>query len=118
MASIPEVRGHCPMGCGETLFLGSGGYVTCGYLSCPNPSAVTVLLQDREMAHIVNLGPLSFTVQHPLAERLEGALYRCAFFGRAKDELDDVRRVSGGTPTPGLYRVSDLAARLVWQRIP
>jgi hypothetical protein len=24
-----KVMGNCPMGCGDTLFLGSGGYVTC-----------------------------------------------------------------------------------------
>lgn len=35
----PQVQGRCPSCHGRTLFLGQGGYVTCSYLSCPNPSA-------------------------------------------------------------------------------
>lgn len=26
----------CPNGCGETLFVGNGGYVTCSWAECPN----------------------------------------------------------------------------------
>lgn len=39
-----HVKGCCPMGCGETLFLGKGGYVTCGYLPCPNPTLAADLM--------------------------------------------------------------------------
>jgi hypothetical protein len=38
-AGWPKVAGECPMGCGRTLFLGSGGHVTCSLLGCPNPAA-------------------------------------------------------------------------------
>lgn len=41
----PDVAGRCPA-CGSngTLFLGSGGYVTCSVSYCPNPSAAADLL--------------------------------------------------------------------------
>lgn len=39
-----NVRGKCPKGCGDTLFLGDGGYVTCSFASCPDPSAASDLL--------------------------------------------------------------------------
>lgn len=44
-AHMPFVQGTCP-GCGMdgTLFLGSGGYVTCSSLSCPEPDAATRVL--------------------------------------------------------------------------
>lgn len=42
---FPLVKGRCP-GCGFAhLFLAVGGYVTCGYLKCPNPGAASDLLE-------------------------------------------------------------------------
>jgi hypothetical protein len=42
-----DVRGRCPA-CGrESLFLGSGGYVTCRQLACPEPDAASTLLEQR-----------------------------------------------------------------------
>jgi hypothetical protein len=38
-AAYPLVKGRCPACNGASLFLGSGGYVTCGRLDCPDPSA-------------------------------------------------------------------------------
>jgi hypothetical protein len=35
----PWVRGKCPACGGTTLFLGSGGYVTCSWIRCANPVA-------------------------------------------------------------------------------
>lgn len=43
----PLVQGHCPACQRAALFLGSGGYVTCGNLTCPNPSAADDLLHQR-----------------------------------------------------------------------
>lgn len=43
-----RVKGRCPMGCGEHLFLGVGGYVTCGYIECPEPDAASRLLKFAE----------------------------------------------------------------------
>lgn len=44
-ARFPRVKGRCPMGCGETLFLGQGGYVTCSWRDCPEPDAASRLLK-------------------------------------------------------------------------
>lgn len=42
----PRVRGRCPC-CGtDSLFLGSGGYVTCAVTGCRAPGAATDLLRD------------------------------------------------------------------------
>lgn len=38
-AAHPIVRGRCPACRGESLFLGSGGHVTCARLDCPDPCA-------------------------------------------------------------------------------
>lgn len=44
----PKVQGQCP-GCGgNSLFLGSGGFVTCARLDCPAPCAATDLLASDE----------------------------------------------------------------------
>lgn len=43
----PTVRGYCPACRGESLFLGDGGYVTCARLECPEPDAVSTLLERR-----------------------------------------------------------------------
>lgn len=74
----PDVQGHCPMGCGETLFLGSGGYVTCSWFSCPRPDAASLLLEQTETDHVVEFADDdTFTIMHPLRERLEGELMAC-----------------------------------------
>lgn len=47
-AFMPIVRGTCPA-CGiKSLFLASGGYVTCANLDCPNPGAASDLLEPTE----------------------------------------------------------------------
>ncbi|MFF7946986.1 hypothetical protein [Streptomyces griseorubiginosus] len=38
-AAHPLVQGSCPACNGASLFLGSGGYVTCSRLDCPDPTA-------------------------------------------------------------------------------
>lgn len=35
------------MGCGKTLFLGNNGFVTCSYLECPEPDAVSTFLETN-----------------------------------------------------------------------
>lgn len=57
------VAGFCPMGCGATLFVGSGGHVTCRRISCPDPSAVDRLLDDRETEHVVEFRLADFTIR-------------------------------------------------------
>lgn len=42
--AFPEVQGRCPACGGQSLFLGSGGYVTCSRIECPDPTAADDLL--------------------------------------------------------------------------
>ncbi len=107
----PNVRGHCPMGCGETLFVAAGGWLTCSWHKCPYPTAVADLLEHRETEHVVQLGETSFDVQHPLRERLNGDLFRCDVHARIA-ALGPPRR-------PGLYRVSLLpCGDWGWSELP
>lgn len=98
------IQGHCPMGCGRTLFIGAGGYITCFRQACPQPDAVATLLEDRESEHIVRVDPEDFTVRHPLRERLGDALMRCDLHRWIADQPGPPRRV-------GTYRV-------VWRSDP
>lgn len=45
-AGHPRVQGRCPACGGSSLFLGSGGYLTCSRLDCPQPDAATEVLSD------------------------------------------------------------------------
>lgn len=40
----PKVAGKCPACGSESLFLASGGYVTCAVIPCKNPCAAADLL--------------------------------------------------------------------------
>jgi hypothetical protein len=64
-------RNERAMGCGQTLFLGKGGHVTCSLIGCPNPVAVDDLLHVAEVEHIVEIREADFRIVHPLRERVE-----------------------------------------------
>lgn len=103
------VQGYCPMGCGQTLFLGEGGHITCSYGMCPNPSAVDEILADRETEHVVRLNRTNFDVQHPLRERLDGELFDCGMHAA-------IAACVGPPEEPGhLYRVR--AFDEPWERL-
>lgn len=111
----PRVRGHCPMGCGETLIL-DDGYVTCsrtGPRSCPRPDAVATLLEDPETHHIVQIREDEFTVRHPLRERLDDALMDC--------DMQWIAALDGPPRKPGRYRVrwagAQPSAPSAWEEI-
>ena len=87
------------MGCGKTLFRGSGGYVTCGYLECPNPSAATDILLTEETEHIVVFDDDRFSIQHPLRERIEGELFDCGLHKHLSS-------LNGPPVVPGRYRAT------------
>lgn len=72
-----KITGYCPMGCGQTLFLGEGGYVTCSMLSCPNPTSVSDLLDDLQTEHVMTVTREGFTLRHPLRERIGRKLEEC-----------------------------------------
>ena len=107
------VAGYCPMGCGTTLFLAEGGHITCSYQGCPNPSAVDEILAERETEHIVTIKDETFTIRHPLRERIEGQLEDCA--------LHTYLSVLQGPPVRiGRYRVHKPATEMppfIWERL-
>lgn len=106
------VAGYCPMGCGQTLFLGSGGFVTCSWVKCPRPDAAADILLERESEHIVVLGESTFDIQHPIRERLDGELFDCGLH-------DHLRSLDGPPFHPGRYRVWWHNGRAQpWQRLP
>lgn len=95
---MERIQGHCPMGCGETLFLGDGGHVTCSWVECPRPTAVDELLASSEIEHRAMIRETSFTIEHPLRERLDGELHKCVIH-------EELQALCGPPSKPGLYRL-------------
>lgn len=103
-----DIRGFCPMGCGETLFRGTGGHITCWALKCPNPSAVDKILADPQVGHIVRTDEFDFAIQHPLAERIGGSLFDC--------ELERFLTGLATSPQPpGFYKVTGTGTDWFWK---
>jgi len=85
--------GYCPMGCGQTLFRGEGGAVTCSLLACPKPDAVHEILCNPQTEHVFVLREDGFSLKHPLRERCEDELFDCEVH-RLLSELDEAPPLS------------------------
>ncbi len=110
VADDRHVQGFCPVCGSESLFLGSGGYVTCGWIECKRPTAVSDLLDDRETEHVVQFDENEFTVRHPLHERLDDALMDC--------KLHAYLSHRGGPPVAlGRYRARLDGLTWTWERL-
>lgn len=94
-----QIVGHCPACGGTTLFIGTGGHITCSLISCPRPTAVDELLVEQETEHVVLFDEHTFTVRHPLRERLDDQLMTCNLHKTIADR-------SGPPAQPGRYRVT------------
>lgn len=111
------VQGRCPACGASSLFLGSGGYVTCSIDRCPDPGMASDILADGERYHIVVLGEETFAVQHPLRERTRGVLFDCGLHRH-------IAGMDGPPRKPGKYRVvegqslADGSPRWIWSAIP
>jgi hypothetical protein len=108
--NFPTVEGYCPMGCGESLYLAGGGYVTCRSQRCPRPDAVSTLLEDREAEHIVEFDEDTVTVRHPLRERIDDALMSCELHSR-------IAGLSGPPVQLGRYRATEAELNWVFTRV-
>lgn len=104
------VAGYCPMGCGWTLGRTYGGHITCGSPSCPRPDAVATLLEDRETEHIVQFDTETFTIRHPLRERLDDALMECQLHTY-------IQGLAGPPVRPGRYRSRADGDRWTWEAL-
>lgn len=111
MTTDRTIAGHCPMGCGTTLFAGSGGHITCSHLQCPRPDAVDVILTELETEHIVTLKQHDFSILHPLRERLGQELLRC-------DLHAHLAGLDGPPRQPGRYRARKAVdGGWTWERL-
>jgi hypothetical protein len=104
-----NLPGYCPMGCGETLTLLMGTYL-CKNERCPDRLALNRILDDPETEHIVVLGEESFSIKHPLRERLDDELLEC-------DLTKFIVSSSGPPEAPGRYRVIDSDDQWTWFRL-
>jgi hypothetical protein len=75
--SYPQIQGHCPACGGTSLFVAEGGYITCSRIDCAEPDAVASILDDSEIAHVVEFREADFTIRHPLIERVDDRLMQC-----------------------------------------
>jgi len=105
-----RVQGYCPMGCGQTLHLTSGGTIACRHSSCPRRYAAAEVLYDEETEHVVELGETTFTVRHPLRERLDDALMTCQLH-------EYLAQLDGPPAPPGRYRVTGPLGQLHWEAL-
>ncbi len=105
-----DVQGHCPACGASSLFLASGGYVTCRVIDCPNPTAAADILADRETEHVVTFAS-GFTIRHPLRERLNGELEDCTLHRQ-------LLALSGPPVRPGRYRARRVDGGWSWERLP
>lgn len=95
-----KAAGFCPMGCGQTLaFREEDGAINCAAQGCPEPEAVGKILGDEETEHVVTFDVQGFSIQHPLRERIGGALHECALHRVLADH-------SGPPYKPGRYRAT------------
>lgn len=71
---MTKIATRCPA-CGrDTLFIGSGGWLTCSWLQCPNPGVDGALQQARE--DIVRASQLQHEVDEARREALAMRLER------------------------------------------
>jgi hypothetical protein len=73
------------------------GELRCLQVNCARPLAAGEVLADRETEHVVVFDEHGFSIQHPLRERIDGALFSCGLHAHL--------RTLDGPPDPiGRYR--------------
>lgn len=102
-----DVAGFCPMGCGTTLTLMCDGHIACKKLTCPSPFAVSQILMDQETEHLVTFTETSFTVTHPLRERVDTATHGCTL-------PEYVEGLDRPPVEPGVYRALEVGGDWIW----
>lgn len=106
----------CPA-CGQDqLRRKSNGTLRCTVPDCTDPDAAQKILADPEIHHIVRFDEHGyFNVQHPLRERIDGALLDCKIYDVVRSECEGV-----GCPGEGPWRIRpvsehNLDANWVWE---
>jgi predicted CxxxxCH...CXXCH cytochrome family protein len=63
---MDRLKGRCPSCGSESLFVGSGGYVTCSVIGCKNPGAAHDALRPTPSQPAVELSKRCGTCQHAI----------------------------------------------------
>lgn len=113
-SSLSQVAGHCPA-CGGILARDASGVIICTEAGCPDTLAAHKVLAEDETEHIVSIEPERFHVKHPLRERIDDALLSCGIHARISNLPVSV--VDAKDLGPGIYRVTDYASGLNWERV-
>lgn len=88
------IDGFCPM-CGKrslavevSLVRGPTARVRCYHPDCPDPEGIDKLMQDSEVHHILDVNEWqTWTLKHPLRERINGNLFECPLHGFLRQEF-------------------------------
>lgn len=106
-----KVTGHCPACGAQRLAVNPTGTLVCCAELCTRPTAAAELLANLDIAHVVEIQTDDFTLRHPLAERLDDALFDCG--------LHAAIAASNGPPAPpGRYRVHVREQALEFDPLP
>ncbi|ORM18322.1 DUF6085 family protein [Prescottella equi] len=110
---MTDLKGYCPMGCGQTLIAiaHEGGRIECSSIDCPSPYAVDRILANPTPDHIVTLTADDLTILHPLRERLDGELTRCSLH-------QHLTAMDRAPMPPGTYRITDADGSWTWTAVP
>ncbi len=74
---MADMQAPCPMCRERKLHLMPTGLIRCLNRACPRPSAAQEILDGDVGADIVQIDVFSFSMIHPLRERLDGGLFGC-----------------------------------------
>lgn len=107
---MSEIMGCCPMGCGWTLVADQDGHILCSLPDCPRQTAAAEILADQETEHTVRFLPDTFTVRHPLRERLDDTLMDCQLH-------EHIAGLSGPPVPPGTYRAVTDGFQWTWSEV-
>lgn len=86
----------CPA-CGSRLGV-LGNRITCQHTGCTKRDAAQRILEEANPHHLVEFTETDFSIQHPLAERLDNLLFTCVLH-------EELRAYAGPPIEPGLYAV-------------
>jgi hypothetical protein len=112
---FPDVQGRCPACGGSSLFVGSGGYITCSRLECPEPDAATTLLERNPRTTPVNAATGGDTADNPLRELQEMYRQQSAANAAYRLQIDELIRRNSEYANRGIsngQRADRLAATL------
>jgi Family of unknown function (DUF6085) len=110
---MPDIMttAHCPA-CTDPVGVNRLGKLVCRNAGCSRPTAAEEILSETELGHIIDIGDISWSMKHPLVERIRDELLKCDFIQYMKN--------TGGPPQPpGRYRVTETAGgSWNWERLP